>query len=204
MVLEHHSQLELLNFNNMQNDNLKNEIPTCDNTGLATVQFKVNDVFSFRYNEEETKKRFEPYHCFDGQFIVKQRENGELYLMDTYWASKYDGFKHWSDYKWKTIEDAQKQGTLTFICNLDEVEEIQEHDLQYYADEDLFNLSYQHGCCKFYVKRKGAKRSIDKMLQSIRQKIEDEHSKIRSAENSLKWLNETLKKIEAGDTSVYL
>jgi len=42
------------------------------------------------------------------------------------------------------------------------------------------------------------------MLQSIRGKIEDEHSKIRSAENSLKWLDETLKKIEAGDTSVYL
>jgi len=188
----------------MENVNLKNKTPTCGNTGLATVQFKVNDVFSFRYNEEETKKRFEPYHCFDGQFIVKQRENGELYLMDTYWASKYDNFKHWSGYKWKTIEDAQKQGTLTFICNLDEVEEIREHDLQYYADEDLFNLSCQHGCCKFYVKRKGAKRSIDKMLQSIRRKIEDEHSKIRSAENSLKWLNETLKKIEAGDTSVYL
>ena len=46
------------------------------NAVLPAVQFKVKDVFSFRYNEEETKKRFEPYHCFDGQFIVKQSENG--------------------------------------------------------------------------------------------------------------------------------
>lgn len=174
------------------------------NAVLPAVQFKVNDVFSFRYNEEEAKKRFEPYHCFDGQFIVKQGENGELYLMDTYWASKHDGFKHWSDYKWKTIEDAQKQGTLTFKCNLDEVEEIREYDLQYYSDDDLFNLSYQHACYTFYVKRKGAERSLDKMLQSIKHKIEDAEYRKKSAERDIERHTETLKRLEAGDTSVYL
>ena len=171
---------------------------------LPAVQFRVNDVFSFSYNEEETRKRFEPYHCFDGQFIVKQRENGELYLMDTYWASKYDGFKHWSDYKCKTIGDAQKQGELTFRCNLDEVEEIRERDLQYYDDEDLFNLSYQHGCYEYYVKRKGAELSIDKMLQSIKHKIEDAEYRKKSAEWDIERYTETLSKIEGGDTSVYL
>ena len=174
------------------------------NAELPAVQFRVNDVFSFRYNEEEARKRFEPYHCFDGQFIVKQRENGELYLMDTYWASKYDGFRHRSDCKWKTIEDAQKQGELTFRCNLDEVEEIREHELQYYDDEDLFNLSYQHDCYEFYVKRKGAERSIDKMLQSIKHKIEDAEYRKKSAEWDIERYTETLAKIEGGDTTVYL
>lgn len=174
------------------------------NAVLPAVQFKVNDVFSFRYNEEEIRKRLEPYHCFDGQFIVKQGENGELYLMDTFWASKYDGFKHWSDCNWETIEDVQKQGVLTFRCNLDEVEEIRENDLQYYDNEDLFNLSYQHDCYKFYVKRKSAERSIDKMLQSIKYKIEDAEYRKKLAERDIERHTETLAKIEGGDTSVCL
>ena len=44
---------------------------------------------------------------------------------------------------------------------------------------------------------------LQKQIEDTK-KVEDEHSKIRSAENSLKWHNEILKKIEAGDTSVYL
>ena len=55
---------------------------TTDET--TTVNLRINDVYSFQYNDAEVKKRFEPYHCFDEQLIVKKR-NGKLILKDTYW-----------------------------------------------------------------------------------------------------------------------
>src|SRR5690242_6119857 len=97
-------------------------------TTETELQFKVNDVFSFRYNEEEAKKKFEPYHCFDGQLVVKEI-SGKLALVDTYWGS--------GDNRRFTIEEAKKQGRLTFKCNLDEVEKADYNDVNYYNEEDI-------------------------------------------------------------------
>ena len=58
--------------------------------------------------------------------------------------------------KWLSVQD------------LDEVEKCDKHHLDYYADEDLFDLSYQHGCYKAYYKRKGAVKSIEKMKKVIK------------------------------------
>lgn len=160
------------------------------NTLLAEVKLRVNDVYSFRYNEAEVKKRFEPYHCFDGQLIVKER-NGKLILEDTYWGYGYN--------RTFTLEKALQEGTLTYKCNLDEVEEIKKHELSYYADEDLFNLSHQHGCYSKYAKRKDAQRNKEKMLAVLTQQIADERSKIEWAQRSLVSLNEKLQKLEEGD-----
>lgn len=57
------------------------------NPVLAAVQFRENDVFNFRYKPEEAKKRFEPYHCFDGTLVVKKYSDDKIYLVDTYWSS---------------------------------------------------------------------------------------------------------------------
>lgn len=82
--------------------------------------------------------------------------------------------------------------------------DIKEWETLYYDDADIVKMHIHAGYRSRFLIKKGTQRSQAKMLQSIKQKIEDEHSKIRSAENSLKRHNETLKKIEAGDTSVYL
>ena len=169
--------------------------------GLA---LKINDVYSFHFNEEYRKKHQYTGHCFDGQFIVKQRENGELYFMDTYWASKHDGFKHWSDNRSMSLEDALTNGTLTFKCNLDDVDEIREHDLVYYSDDDLFDLSYQHGCYKFLVKKKGAVRDVVKMEKIILERISNCEYKINSLKRDIERHNETLQKLKNGDQSVYI
>lgn len=186
----------------MQTDELLTSSPDSSNTMLAAV--RVNDVYSFRYNEKESKNRFSPYHCFDGQLIVKQRENGKFYLVDTYWGSKYNQFTAYQDMKIKTIEQALEQGELTFRCNLDEVEEIKEWETAYYDDSDFYNLSYQSGCYKYFVKKKGAQRSKEKMLQSIKQKITDTEYKRDSAIRELQSLSDRLNKIESGDTTVYI
>jgi len=172
------------------------EAGIAQNPLLAAVQFRENDVFNFHYKPDEAKKLFEPYHCFDGTLVVKKYSDDKIYLVDTYWSS--------GDSRTFTPEKAIEQGELTFLCNLDEMIEIKEWETLYYDDADIVKMYIHAGHRSRYLIKKGTQRSQAKMLQSIKQKIEDEHSKIRSAENSLKWHNETLKKIEAGDTSVYL
>ena len=80
------------------------------NPVLAAVQFKENDVFNFRYKPEEAKKRFEPYHCFDGTLVVKKYSDGKILLVDTYWSG--------GDSRTFTPEKAMSQGELTFYVIL--------------------------------------------------------------------------------------
>lgn len=171
-----------------------------------TIVLRINDVYSFRWNADYVKKsgRSDLNHCFDGQFIVKQRDGGELYFMDTYWASKYDGFTHWSDSRSYSLEEALENGTLEYICNLDEVEEIQKYEMNYYADADLFDLSYQHYCYGFYVRKKGAVRSPEKMRAVILEKISENEGKIRFAQSDINGLRERLEKLLSGDTTIYI
>lgn len=168
------------------------------------IKLRLNDVYSFRWSPEYYKNNSYPDHCFDGQFIIKQREDGELYFMDTYWASKHDGFKHWSSSRSYTLEQALKNGSVTYVCNLDDVEEIQKHDLIYYADEDLFDLSYQHGCYGYYVKKKGAVRSPEKMRAVILNRIGENEHKISSAQREINGLRESLEKLLNGDLTIYI
>lgn len=162
------------------------------------MNIKLNDVYLFRYNEEYNKKLFEPYWCFDGQLIVKQNRNGELYLQDTYWG--FDG----GEKKTLTLEQVLERGELTFVCNLDEVEKCEEYHLNYYDDKDLFDLSYQHGCYKAYFKRKGANKSIDKMKKVLEEKIKSTEREILWQQSELQRLNDKLNKLNAGNINVYI
>lgn len=164
---------------------------------METIKLTVGDVYSFAYKPEFRKSLFDPYHCFDGQLVVKQSEHRGLYLEDTYWG--------YGDSRTFTPSEAQEKGELTFKCNLDDVEVIGAHDLAYYADEDIFNISHQHNCYQKYAKKKTAVRNLEKMKSVVSLRIDDEKSKIRSAENNLKHLNETLESLGKGITDgIYL
>jgi len=157
---------------------------------------KENDVFRFRYKAEAEKKfTLDPYHCFDGQLVVKKNRDGNFILRDTYWSS--------SDGRCFTPEEAEKEGTLTFVCNLDDVRNIEEWETDYYADEDVYNLSQQHGCYKYYTVKKCAQKSQGKMLQVVRSKIKDEEYSISSSINRIEFLSRQAQKIESGDINVY-
>ncbi|WP_291566805.1 MULTISPECIES: hypothetical protein [unclassified Clostridium] len=159
------------------------------------MNLKLNDVFDFRYNEKWLDKTFEPYHCFDGQLIVKQNRNGELYLEDTYWTS---------DNKTFTLEQALERGYLKLKCNLNDVEECSKCDLNYYADEDLFDLSCQHGCYKSFYKKKDAKRSKEKMERVLNEKICSIESNIKWENSELRRTKEKLEKLKNGDMNIYI
>ena len=159
------------------------------------MEIKLNDVYKFRYHEEvRNKKAFDLYWCFDGQLVVKENKNG-LYLEDTYWSSDSRKF---------TLEEALKDGILTFVCNLDDVVECGEYDTQFYADEDIFNLSHQKGCYKKYCVRKDVNRSTEKMKFVLAEKIKSEERKIQWATSDLKRYKEKLQEVENGNLDIYI
>jgi hypothetical protein len=160
------------------------------------VKIKENDVFSFSFNEAELKKRFEPYWCMDGRMIAKKMHDGSIMFYDTYWTH--------SPERYYTHEKLLELGEMKFVCNLNDVEEIKEYDLKYYDDNDIINLSYQHGCYGKFAIKKGTKKSTAKIIHSITSKMESLKSEIEFATSQIKRLTEELDKARNGQVDVYI
>ncbi len=158
------------------------------------IKIQEQDVFKFRYKNND-KVRIDLYHCFDGILVAKGGSDGKIYLEDTFWSSDSRRF---------TPKEAFEKGELTYICNLDEMADIEKYEKCYYDDDSIITLSIHKGYRPHYLIKKGTQRSQSKMIQTILQRIKEEHSTIRMADNSLKTLNEKLKKVQDGDVSVYL
>lgn len=153
------------------------------------MEYKEKDVFKFKFNEEYLKKHNYPYHCFDGQLIVHKRQDGTLIFKDTYYSNS----------TYFTLEELEKVGTLEFVCNLDDVVDCSEYDKVYYDENDIINLSYQHNSYKWFVRKKDAKRSKEKMMETIKNKIEEKEREIRWLEDEIKRLKEKQERIENGE-----
>ena len=152
------------------------------------------DVYRFSYSAEWRTKLFEPSHCFDGQLIYR-----EGVLTDTYWGiePRGDGGRRFSQ------QEAEQKGALTFVCNLNDVEQIQEHLFPQYADGDAFNLSHQHGCYKYFVVKKGARKSTEKRLAILAERVktakhEAEYA-MRAAFNRIEQCQEQRYRLESGE-----
>lgn len=158
------------------------------------MEIREGDVFRFIYNEHELAKRFMPYHCFDGQ-LVAVLVDGDMLLTDTYWSHQLRG----GDGRTFTPDDAQKQGAISFVCNLNDVEFTSKSAFDYYDDVDVFDLSYQHHCYGMYALRKGAKRSKDKMIDTVTANIESARRDLQDAVNRLESLAVKLHEIESGN-----
>lgn len=94
-----------------------------------------------------------------------------------------------------------KTGTIEFICNLDEVDEITEYEVKYYSPDDVTRITRQHGCtssCVYYMLRKGAMKNTDVMANGIREKIKENNRNIKSMKSSNKRLARDLKKVLDG------
>lgn len=159
------------------------------------MEIKLNDVYRFRYNEFELERSSRDLNwCFDGQLVVKKGNNG-LYLEDTYWTS---------DNRCFTLEEALRKGVLEFVCNLDDVEECKEDPYNYYDDEDIFNLSYQHGCYKKIMVRKDAKKSKEKMKEVLEYKIAEAERQLKSVQYDIDIHKNKLKELENGNLDIYI
>jgi hypothetical protein len=156
---------------------------------------KKNDVYQFRFSIDylNSIKDSYPYHCFDGILIVGETEEGKFFLEDTYWSHGNHRF---------TPEEAETKGTLTFVCNLDDVVPIHESVIRYYADEDIFTLEMHHGHRTQKYLRKGAAKSSAKMLRVLNERIVASEQKIRYEETTIADAKMKIAEIEAGNVEV--
>mgnify|MGYP000300617530 CR=1 FL=1 len=150
---------------------------------------KLNDVYRFSYSPEARETMFETYHCFDGQLIVRARDDGSLFLHDTFWGG--------SGGRTFTPEEARAKGELTFVCNLDGVEEIKDYEAPYYAEGDVFNLTSHHGHSKRWVRRRGALRSRDAILTHLHERLDKARRDVDSAVRSVEWVAREIQRVES-------
>jgi len=162
---------------------------------------RADDIYRFRYNGAESERLgFSANHCFEGLLRARPFENGEYLLIDTYWGIEGQGRSF-------TPKEAEAKGTLTFYCNLEDVEPIKEYEQAYFADDDLFTVSEQHACvprCVHWFKRRGAMRNADKMLQVISGRIAENERNARFATDNLAKLASLREQVESGNLEVYL
>lgn len=157
--------------------------------------FRVNDVYQFRYNAEMVEKLVYPYHCFDGTLTVRATDNGKLILVDGYWSSDNRTF---------TIDEAFEQGTLEFLCNLDDVVETSDSSNKYYDDDDLITVCHHAGYRNKYYLKKGAEKSISKMLSVLGNQIDYERHLIESSKRNIEMIKKKIERLESGDTDIYI
>lgn len=165
-----------------------------DRNSLAR-EIRDGDVFGFAYNQAEyDKARGDLHWCFDGQLVAR---DGKLY--DTYWGLDRRGV----DGRDFSPAEAESRGLLRFVCNLNDVEKIDEREYPLYADGDAFNLSHQHGCYKHFVKRKGAKKDPDRMIAAAHKLVANARDDIERGVSRLEYAvhrrDELLARIKAGE-----
>lgn len=173
-----------------------------DQQTQPTIQPKDGDVFRFTYSAEAWERaqnrigHGDLRWCFDGQLVFR---GGRFY--DSYWGLD----RGVVDGRSLTVGEAVSDGTLAFVCNLGEVERLRGGQSEYelYADGDAFDLSYNHGCHKHYVKRIGAKKNPEKMRAAVHRRVQDARDAIdrglRNLENAVQRREELLSRIEAGE-----
>lgn len=157
---------------------------------------KPKDVYRFRFSAKEAARRVTPYHCFDGTLIAKKDANGVVVLEDMYW----EGCAR----RRFTVHELEEMGSLEFICNLEDVVEVGKNDLDYYDDEDCYELRIHAGYRNRYFVRMGAERSTDAMLSVIDEAIDAARNGARLANERAARYEDDRLRILGGDTSVYL
>jgi len=142
-------------------------------------------VFSEEYKQQNSNKNL--YHCFDGILIPSSKtytygfnEKNELIennnktftFSDTYWGN--------GEVKFRSFEELLSKGNISLICNMDEVEPIEEKEIKYYKDKDIVNLSRHHGHYKRFFKHKNAIRDKQTIINLIDEKQTENTRKLKS------------------------
>jgi hypothetical protein len=171
---------------------------TCPPSTSGERVMREGDVFRFHYSAqswERAKHGFGDLNwCFDGQLFY---ERGMLH--DTYW-----GFRVHNDSGRRfTPAEAEAQGTLTFVCNLNDVRDVPEHQWIQYDEADRFDLRHQNGCYKRFVVKKGANRSVEVRLQVLRERVAAAQRAVESAQRNAYFIvercTEQRLRLEAGE-----
>ena len=154
-----------------------------------------SDVYKFRYSDEYLKNYKgigDLYHCFDGILIEKENSEGIVYWEDTYWSG--------SENRWfGSMEDILSKGTIEFICNLDDVDDINEHEVKYYNEIDVVYLGMHKGYRSKYLIKKGVQKSKDVVLFGLKNKIKEIESNVEYELRKIEWLKKDIQDVESGE-----
>lgn len=136
---------------------------------LKTHSLQEGDHFRWQYNETVNVNQYS-YWC-KSQMCIWDGKN----FKDLFWSMGTG-----SDSYTLPSEDI----LLSFIGNIKDYDECNEHQLKYYDENDILNRNHSNhskgwgGC--FFIK-KGAKRSREKIKQVLLYKLEEAEYKINSA-----------------------
>lgn len=169
---------------------------------MATITaVREGDVFRFSYSEATRKKNpgWDYHWCFDGQLVADDRGR----LRDTYWSSGGSDGK-----SWESREAAERDGTLTFVCNMKDVDVMEEWQTRRFSPEDVFDLTQHHGYRKKFAVRKGAQPNqalmLERIDEHIAKRLEDAESAARSAKFDAEWWTKEREKVANSDLSIGL
>jgi len=157
------------------------------------------DVFRFQYNRPSEGGWDSHHHCFEG-ILIACEDNSSIVLRDTYW------YMNGRDGREFSVSEAESQGTLEYIGNMADLEQIPEWRVSYYSDEDIVRLSTQHAChpnCVKYYRRKGSEINQAKMLEVAENKLQEAKQKADSAIRDVQRMAEIKGRIISGDLNVY-
>lgn len=167
---------------------------------MTATELRVGDVFAFAYSEESwNKARTGLGHgdlrwAFDGQLVFRDGA-----LIDSYWGLGGNA----ADGRQFSFAEAEAKGTLTFLCNLNDVELIRQDEFPLYTKGDAFDLSYNHGCHKYFVRKRGATKNSTLMLAALNDKVSAAEHEIQQAVRALMYAverrAELRPRIEAGE-----
>lgn len=171
---------------------------------LVGTPLREKDVYSLRVDSE--KHPDYSYWCVDGTFIAIDDGNGKLVLANTYWTHLFkekDGSVKISvpgDTHKRTFEEIIELGELLLYCNLHDLDWGDSASERYYNPSDLFPIHTQHGYCKHYFVRKGAKRDPDVIVTYINKELQNKRDEIGRLARDIEWLASKRREVELGNT----
>jgi hypothetical protein len=160
-------------------------------TSEHPIELREGDIFRWSYREPGDDRAYGRYHCCSCFVIVDKSGR----LRDTFWGSGSDNRSFG--------QDDLPRLKLTRLGNMADLEKASEHQADYYDDTDIVDLNHSNSSRGNFYLRKGAIRSLKKMLETARYKLEQSVSVERCAANRSEQLRAAITKIEAGDTTAY-
>lgn len=131
-------------------------------------------------------------HCREGWAIAKERNDGRVVLLDTFWGS--------TDNHVLTDEEV---ATAELVFNLADYDEFDQYDRsssarwETYKREDRETVTSQHGLQRRWFVRKGAEPDLATQIENARQVLEDAERKLESAEWRVRGAKQDLEQLEA-------
>ena len=126
------------------------------------------------------------YHCKNWTFKVHKYDDGEAYMIDTY-------FNSWDSHKIKVTDENIDEFEVVF--DFREVKRIHDSEVNEYNKEDLYRIATDSGgysCGRLYWVRKDTEKSKDLIINKKKEEIE-------SLKRQLRWAEDTLERMLNGD-----